>query len=201
MRQTVVVIVLCALWLSPAAGQDAGAGGMSPEMAEMMKKMEAAATPGANHKSLVWLVGNWTSTSKWWMMGPASDPFPGTGTSEFSWTLDGRFIRQDYKGESMGMPFIGVGYLGYDNVMKAYTQIWMDNTSTSLIMMTGQADKSGKVYTYDGTMSDPATGDPAKKIRMVIKSEGPDKFMFEMHDLTLAEGKTLMGEMVYTRKK
>ena len=40
---------------------------IDPKMEEMMKKAEAAGTPGSGHKALEPLVGNWTGEVKSWM--------------------------------------------------------------------------------------------------------------------------------------
>ena len=42
--------------------------------------------------------------------------------------LDGRFLHQEFNGEMMGSPFIGIGITGYDNGSKQYVSNWMDSS-------------------------------------------------------------------------
>ena len=66
------VIVAGTLIASFALAEDASQK-TDPGMEEMMKKAEAAGTPGAAHKALEPLVGNWTAEVKSWMT-PGAPP-------------------------------------------------------------------------------------------------------------------------------
>ena len=54
---------------------------VDPQMAEMMKKAEVAATPGAAHKALDPFVGNWTAEVKMWMT-PGEPPTVTKGSAK-----------------------------------------------------------------------------------------------------------------------
>ncbi|HZO86608.1 MAG TPA: DUF1579 family protein, partial [Verrucomicrobiae bacterium] len=90
-----------------------------PKMEEMMKKMEAAGTPGPAHKALDSLVGDWNAEVKMWM-DPAAPPNVTKATAKNTWIMGNRFVQQDFKGEFMGKPFRGMGVTGYDNMKKSY---------------------------------------------------------------------------------
>src|SRR5262245_57257163 len=75
-----------------------------PKMEEMMKKVEAAGTPGASHKALGALVGNWEAEVKCWM-APDAPPTVTKGTAKSNWAMNGRFVQQELSGEFMGKPF------------------------------------------------------------------------------------------------
>jgi hypothetical protein len=160
----------------------------------------AAATPGEAHKKLNNMVGSWeTSTSMW--MAPGQPSEVTKGTAEMKWVLDGRFVLQEYHGEMMGRPMSGMGLTGYDNLNKKYVGVWMDNMGTAMSTMSGNFDRSEKVLTLYGTMDEPTTGEYGKYVKYVTRVLDKDKFVFEIHDLSLAEPNTKVVEVTYVRKK
>src|SRR5262245_31487326 len=104
----IALVTLVALAAAPALADD-----KKPDMAAMMAAWAKHATPGPEQKKLDPWVGSWTFTIKMWM-DPDAPPTESTGTAERKWELDGRFLRDDTKGEFSGMPFVGIGYTGYD---------------------------------------------------------------------------------------
>ena len=85
------------------------------KMAEMMKKAEAAGAPGAAHKALEPLVGEWNAEVKIWM-APGAPPDVTRATAKSTWEMKGRFVREEFRGEFMGKPFHGLSFTGYDNI-------------------------------------------------------------------------------------
>jgi hypothetical protein len=164
-----------------------------------MKKMMEFATPGAEHKVLEALAGEWEVQTKAWM-GPDAPPMESKGTTKVQWILGGRFLREEFSGEMMGMPFQGMGLTGYDKFNRKYTGTWIDTMGTGVYTSEGQASDGGKVLTFTGKMDEPVTGAKAKPTKYIITIISPDKHLFEMHDLTLGE-KSKVFEMTYTRKK
>src|ERR1043166_3712852 len=67
------------------------------EQQEMMKKMEAAGTPGPAHKALEAFVGNWKAEVKCFHEGGA--PQVSQGTAKSNWRLNGRFLEGEFHGE------------------------------------------------------------------------------------------------------
>ena len=170
---------------------------MDPKMEEMMKKAEAAATPGAAHKALDPLVGNWTAEVKCWM-APEGQITVTKATAKSTWVINGRFVQQEFSGEFMGKPFRGIGFTGYDNVRQKYNSVWMDDMSTTMFTSEGVADPDGKVLTFEGDYACAMTGEKHKVFRQIYRILGPDKHVFEMHDPTKGDNsKTL--EITYTR--
>lgn len=170
----------------------------APDMEEMMKKFEAAATPGPAHKALDALAGNWEITSKWYM-APDTPPMESKGSCKTSWILGGRFLQDDFTGEFMGKPMKGLGLTGYDNVKKKYVGLWIDDMGTAMFTTEGTAGAAGKVFTFQGKMDDPMTGEKDKVMKMIVRIVSPTKHTFEMHDLSKGD-KSLCAEMTYTRK-
>lgn len=158
----------------------------APEMTkeEMMAKWQEAATPGDQHKLLEAFKGRWKTTTKIWHE-PNAEPEVTKGTAEKTWIMGKRFLKEDFRGKAMGKPFNGMGLLGYDNSSDSYVSIWLDNFSTGVLTAKGNADPSGKVFTFTGEYTCPMTGKPmaAREVLTVVDNktrlfelfhEGPD---------------------------
>lgn len=175
---------------------DTKAGGAPNELPPDMAAMMAAAQPGPQHEALKPLIGSWKTTNKVWM-DPSQPPMESTGTAERKAVLGGRFIQEDYSGNMMNMPFTGTGYTGYDNMAKKYVCSWMDSMSTGIMTMSGQADASGKVFTYMSDQPDPMSGMKLKSVLTIINN---DKHTFTMF-MVGPDGKDIKSmELEYTRK-
>jgi len=203
MKPGVVVSGLCVAFalgmgVPSVLAQQQGEKKMTPEQQAMMEAWVKAATPGEAHKMLEPLIGSWNATSTSWQTpeGPAQE---GSATSESSWVLGGRFVREDVTGEFGGMKFQGLGYTGFDNIQKKYVGTWMDSMGTAIMMMKGTADPSGKVFTMTGTMDDVMTGKPMK-LRTVTRVVDANKHVMEMFGPDPSGKEFKMMEIVYTRK-
>lgn len=172
-----------------------------PSQEEMMKRWQEAMTPGDAHKALEQFVGEWDAATRMWVEGPQKPPMESSGTSSSTMVLGGRFLRQDFSGQMMGMPFTGVGFTGYDNFKKKYVGSWMDSMSTSLATMEGTFDTAGKVLTTWGKMDEPMTGEKDKTIKYVLRILSPDKHVFEAYDLVGTKSEFKAFEITYTRRK
>src|SRR5437773_5272776 len=145
----------------------------------MMEKMAKAATPGPQHEAMKKWAGDWECTVKY-QMDPSQPWQEAKSTATITTLLDGRYVQEVSNGEMMGMPFTGIGLYGYDNVIGKYVSTWIDNMGTGIMKSEGTADTSGKVITWNGSMSDPITGKPAKE-RMVTTMVDDDHHTFEMY--------------------
>lgn len=185
----VLSVALCPLaW---AQGEQPGDPGTDPAAMEKMM-------PGPEHEVLAKQVGTWSVATKMWM-DPSQPPMESVGTAEFTMIADGRFLRQEFKGEMMGMPFTGWGYDGFDRVTGKYTSYWMDSMSTSPTFLTGTSKDGGKNIEYTGEMSDWGTGSTAKT-RWVGVHTSDDETHVEMY-VTHGDKEEKAMELVYKRKK
>jgi hypothetical protein len=182
-----------------APQKNAAAKEAAPDNGDMMKKMMELAGPGAEHKALEALAGEWNTTARFWMAGSDSEPMESKGTCKRRWLLGGRFLQDEYDGDMMGMKFQGLGITGYDKMKKKYINVWMDSMGTAIMMTEGTADSDNKVFTYTGKMDEPMTGERDKPVKFVTRIISPDKHVFEMYDLNLGD-KSKVGEITYTRK-
>ena len=180
------------------ANDKAASPKLDPKMEELMKKAEAACTPGAAHKLLEPLVGDWNAEVKMWM-APDAPPTITKGTAKSTWALKGRFVQQEFTGEFMGKPFSGISFTGYDNVRQKYRNVWIDDMSTTMVTSEGDANADGKVITFGGNYACAMTGEKNKATTQIYRILSRDKHIFEMHDPSKGESSKTM-EITYTRK-
>lgn len=162
-----------------------------------METMQKAATPGEAHRKLDAMIGTFDAKVKIWT-DPSKPPVESPSTSENTWVLGNRWVQTKHEGTFMGQPFSGIGYTGYDNVMKKYVGTWMDTADTG--MMTTKGTMTGNVMRATATMSDPMTGKTAVST-MTTTLTDKDHYTIEMWD-KLPNGKMAkVMEINYTRKQ
>lgn len=160
----------------------------------VMGTIPKAAEPSPEHQRLQALIGDWKAETRAWGRpgGPVEE---GKGTLSNFWLLDGRFVGQEYKSRAQRPKYEGLGALGYDNIKKIYTSVWLDTAGTSIYNATGSCDASGKVFTLEGIDRDPVTGTPLrcrstthiinkKKYTFELFKEGSDGKMFRTLEVT-----------------
>lgn len=174
----------------PAAQQ------MDPKaMEEMMAKLAA---PGPQHERLKKMAGDWNLTVKW-TWDPSQPMQTTNSTSTITTLMDGRYCQEQSSGEMMGRPFQGMGLTGYDNVLKKYESVWIDNAGTGIMHSEGTPDASGNVVNWTGEESDPMTGKPTK-VRMVTRFLDDNHHVFEMYIKDPAGKEYKSMEISYERK-
>src|SRR4029079_1912155 len=72
--------------------------------------------------------------------------------------MGGRYLTTHYNGNMMGMPFEGLGTIGFDNGTKMYNSTWIDNMGTGILTMQGTASADGKSIEFRGGGYDPMQG-------------------------------------------
>ena len=180
-----------------AAAQPAGdKQQMPPE--QMMAEWMKVNTPGKEHETLKKLAGTWKCEVTMSMM-PGAPTQTSRGTNKSEMILADRYLKSDFQGEMMGMPFKGVGLMGHDNIKKKFVSLWVDEMTTGLMTSEGTADASGKVITFTGECPE-VTGE-TKPFRHVFTIESDDKHTFEAY-APGPDGKEFkMMTIVYTREK
>ena len=190
--------VVAGFVVSLALAEDKTTPPVDPQVAEMMKKAEEAASPSAAHKKLDPFVGEWNAEVKMWM-APEAPPTVSKGTAKSTWVMSGRYVQEEFSGEIMGKPFHGMSLTGYDNVRQKYRGVWVDDMSTTIVTSEGDLDAAGKVFTFGGNYACAMTGEKNKEAKMVYRLLSRDKHVFEMHDPALGSNSKMM-EITYTRK-
>jgi hypothetical protein len=164
----------------------------------IMEIYRKAGTPGDHHKLLAKLEGSWITKTKGWME-PGKPPTESIGTCEQRLVLDGRFLRQEYSGDMMGVPFTGINFLGYDNHTKKYVSVWFETMSTGIYYFEGALSADERTITQECCYDDPVKGPSVWRSVTMIKDD--NTLEYEMY-LTPKGGKQeKVLEMTVTRKE
>jgi hypothetical protein len=166
-------------------------------MQEVMEIYRKVGTPGAPHKLLARLEGSWITRTRGWME-PDKPPMESTGTCEQKLILDGHYLRQEYEGDMMGVPFSGINILGYNNHTKKYESVWIDSMSTAIFYFVGTASKDGRTITQECSYDDPVRGPSVWRSVTKIKDDNTQEFEMFIKPKRGKEEK--MMEMTVTRK-
>ena len=153
-------------------------------------------TPAEHHQALAEHAGDWKCHAKLWME-PAAPPQVSEGTAKIEMVLGGRYQKIIYDSTFMGMPLNGIGYVGYDNVKKKYSSIWMDNMGTSILVGEGTYNDTAKAIEIKGEMLDPFSGGMVK-YRTLTKTIDKNKIIFEMY-MVMEDAEFKSLELTYTR--
>jgi len=196
-------LVMCLIVSAAATAQDkppvGTTGSMSAEEKAMMDAMVKAGTPGPNQQMLTSIAGDWTFRARMWM-NPTAQPSESTGTVNYTSLFGGRYVQGQYRGDMMGMPFEGLGLMGYDNTSGRFEASWADNMGTSIMYMTGQYDPVAKTITYTGQEDDIVKPGTKVNVREVIRIVSSDSHVMEWYETRDGkEAKTM--EVVYNRVK
>ncbi len=166
------------------------------DMQAVMEIMKKVGTPGAPHKLLEKLEGSWITKSKGWME-PGKPPMESSGTCEQKMILGGHYLRQEYTGDMMGMPFTGINILGYNNHTKKYESIWIDSMNTAIYFFEGTAGRDGRTITQECRYDDPVRGPSVWRSVTRIKDDNTQEF--EMFLTPKGKKEEKMMEMTVTR--
>jgi hypothetical protein len=168
------------------------------DMQAIMEIYKKVGTPGEPHKLFSKLEGSWTTRSRGWME-PGKPPVESSGTCEQKPILNGHYLRQEYFGDMMGVPFSGINILGYNNHTKKYESIWIDSMSTAIYFFVGAASADGKTITQKCSYDDPARGPCVWRSVTKIKDDNTQEF--EMFITPKGGKEEKMMEMTVSRKE
>lgn len=167
--------------------------------AAMRAKWQEYMTPGEGHKHLEQLIGDWTYTQKIYM-APGQPPMEMSGTSKREWLLGGRYIQETVTGGSPDMPFEGRGLLGFNNMLKKYQYMWMDNMGTGMWKSEGSYDSEKQVFNWVGEGEDPMTS-TTYETRMTTEIKSRDEETIRMYRTNEDGEESLTMELFVKRKK
>lgn len=174
-------------------------GGMPPDMQAGMGAMMEESKPGKEHDALKPLAGSFTCTTKMYMM-PGAPPSESTATVDRKWILGNRYMTEEVKGAMPGMgTFEGYGVIGYDKLQKNYHAYWVDSMGTGTYVITGNADPSGKTFTFSGENFNPMLKQKTKS-RSVTEIVDPNKHTMKMYENDPTGKENLVFEMTCTKK-
>ncbi|MFQ5510276.1 MAG: DUF1579 domain-containing protein [Candidatus Krumholzibacteriia bacterium] len=164
--------------------------------AEQMAAYQEAISPGSHHKQLKNLVGKWNAKIMMWER-PGAEATVSEGTAAAEMILGGRFVMSHMSSEMMGMPFKGVGMVGYDKVTKKHTSLWLDNMGTQMLYTEGDCENHCKTETHYATVTGPLGNQ--MKVRFVNNIIDENKHTFEWYVIGDGGNEFKQMEIVYTR--
>ncbi len=180
--------------------QDAKNPPKPPSPEEMQKAMAEMAAPAEQNKAIAAEAGTWDAETSMWM-DPSAPPMKSKGVSTVKAVCNGLYTTDEYEGDFMGQKFTGLGIHGYNKMTKKYFGVWCDSLSTTPEVMTGTADATGKVITFDGAEMDCPMGKFTP--RWIVKHEDADHTTFEHWSKYAAMGDEYHKEIEikYTRHR
>lgn len=197
-RHRAALCLAALLLTAPAAlAQDAMDPAPADPQKEMMEQYAKANAPGEAHALLNNLIGDWVVVTRAWM-DPSAEPMEMHGKVAKSWTLDGRFVREDLTGENPLGTYSGTGYLGFDNATKQYQGVWLSSMTTGMIHYTGALDDSGKSITCTGKETDAMTGQTLD-FKMSVTIDDPSTHTLTFWYIIPGAGEVKAFEMVHTK--
>jgi hypothetical protein len=113
----------------------ASANGQDP------KDSVKAGEPGPEYANLKAFVGTWELTV---------EGVKEKGSAQIKAILGGRFITEDVKVPFGNLSMEWHGVMGYDRAKKQYTGVWFDNMGNTTKSDTGEADKTGRIFSFRG---------------------------------------------------
>jgi hypothetical protein len=181
-----------------AAGR-ASSQDKAPSPEEMAKAMEEMATPGEQHKAMTAEAGVWDAEMSLFM-DPTQPPAKTKGVSTIRSVNNGLYVAEDYTGEFMGKPYVGLGVRGFSKDKGQYFGIWCDGMTTMPEIVWGKADAAGKAVTFDG--AETTMGGMVYTPRWVMRTDDADHRTFE-HWTKFAGAPDFAKdvEIKYTRRK
>ena len=180
---------------APADAADAP-GQMSES--DAMAAFIAAGAPGEQHAVLASLAGTFNAEVTH-QMAPGAPAQTSQGMEVSTMILGGRFLQSSYEGEAMGMPFQGLGTLGYDNLTEQYVSTWMDSMGTNIMVARGTAGNDANVLNLSvEPFMCPMTG-TAKSGRQVTTIHDANHHTFQWYEVLPDGNEFLAMTIKYTR--
>jgi len=137
--------------------------------------------PGKEHQLLKQFDGEWEFKSKCSM--PGQETMEGQGTESSRFAFGGFWLEIEEKGMMKNKDWSGKGLMGFDPQKKKYCGVWVDSWSPFIGKFEGEADSSGKVFTFKFMMSDEKGKTSSKEAESDrAKMKCPDRMVHEVKD-------------------
>jgi hypothetical protein len=157
---------------------------------EMMKAWMDYSTPGQAHKMMAQSSGDWKAEVTQYM-DPSQPPMKSTAAVHNEMIMGGRYLSTHYTGNTMGMPFDGLGTIGFDNGTKKYVSTWIDNMGTGVIYMEGVISADGKTLEFKGQGYDPSQQKVVSQRQVIHFNSDNDQTMEFYKDMNGKEVKVM----------
>lgn len=145
---------------------------------------------------LAFLAGTWDVEFRHKFDPTATDWIVEEATTVSEMILDGCFVRSQFTGSMMGMPFKGVEILGYDRETEQWQATWMDNMGARISFMQGERKDDGSIVM---TGTDYMQGMPMQ-VRYVISEVTDTSYEWSMEVSMDGENYNQVAGATYTKK-
>ncbi|HYV92748.1 MAG TPA: DUF1579 domain-containing protein [Chitinophagales bacterium] len=125
-----------------------------PKQQAAMQAWTDYATPGQAQKMMAQSAGDWKAEVTQYM-DPTQAPMKSSALVHNEMIMGDRYLSTRYTGNMMGMPFEGLGTMGFDNGSQKYCSTWIDNMSTGIGYLEGMISADGKTLELKGKSYDP----------------------------------------------
>jgi hypothetical protein len=153
--------------------------------------------PTPEHQQLGSFAGTWSFESRW--RGADGKSHTRTGISENRWILGGRFLECDATGQGEGERVESRIVLGFDPRQQRYFAVLLDSLTSYFLQPTGTYRASTRSFVLSGKERDPGAGS-AFSYRLLLRVEGPDRYVIEVYFDTPGPAPMRLIEAVYTRR-
>src|SRR2546426_65654 len=140
--QNIICLAAICFIVTNAKAQD-------PKQQAAMQAWMDYSTPGQAQKMMAQSAGDWKAEVTEYM-DPTQPPMKSTATVHNEMIMGGRYLTTHYTGNMMGMPFDGMGTIGFNNGTQKYCSTWIDNMGTGIGYMEGMISADGKTLEYKG---------------------------------------------------
>jgi hypothetical protein len=150
------------------------------------------------HKFLHKDVGTWDAVMKIFPQEGAA-PVESKGSEKNELLPGGMWLISQFKGEVFGVPFTGVGTIGYDPIEKKYVGTWVDSISPHLTVMKGEYDAAKKTMTSIAEVRDFRTGEVTQS-KHITRYIDDNTRTFEIHSKEGGDKERKVMEIQYKRR-
>jgi hypothetical protein len=187
------LVVLCTGCFFRGADDGVQPGALTPS------EWAALSKPGPSHQLLDVFAGAWDVKITFWSQ-PNGQPQDSHGSSQLSWILGNRFLKEDFEGDVLGEQYQGLGLMGYDAASRRFTTVWIDSLNTTVAVQKGKFFPEENTFDLTGEVYDPMLGHN-KTTQSQIRVNSPDSYTVTMTDKA-SNGKQYKSlEIQYTRKQ
>ncbi len=165
---------------------------------ELLAAHRRLSTPSAEHERLSSLAGDWVFRSTY-RTGPHRDPVVVEGTAVHAWILGGRFLECRSQSGSAAEKIEGLVLYGFDRRVQQYTFTAFDTLGTYSVTGKGRWNRATDSFVLRGETTLAPILDGKQSYRIVVRIEGPDRFVVEMWFAYPGEEEIKGVEAVYTR--
>jgi hypothetical protein len=184
---------MCAVAISHAAEQPAHpADGSADAQKAMMARLTAATALGPEQSALARYLGHWAVDIEL----PGSSAHS-SGTAEYSWVIEGRWLGCRIKGTMLGQPFEEFTILGYDSYAQSLVEVSVESADNAMLMSRGSPQSQASVLF--GELDEYFSGSLHRPYKVVLRWLNPQRHVTEVWDLGTGEKPVEKVVFTFTR--